>query len=87
MDITDESGEITPIMYGEFNSGDPRDSWQEITEDEFWQVVPPDPVPEPEESTGEKLDRIESMLSSKNEELRQEGADAVTLDLIERGLI
>ncbi len=34
-----------------------------------------------------QLDRIESMLSSSNEQLRQEGADALTLELIERGIL
>lgn len=86
-DITDLDGTKKTVMYGEFNSGEPRDSWEEITEEEFWQVVPPEPIPEPEESMTEKLNRIETMLTSKNEELRQEGADMVTLDLIERGII
>ena len=42
---------------------------------------------EPAQPEPTQLDRIESMLASNNEELRQEGADALTLELIERGIL
>ena len=35
-----DDGSIEQIMYGELNSGTIRDSWEHITEDEFYQVVP-----------------------------------------------
>lgn len=35
-----ETGDVKQIMYGELNSGTPRDSWEEITEEQFYEVVP-----------------------------------------------
>lgn len=35
-------------LYCELNSGTVRESWQRITEDEFYQVVPREPVQKPE---------------------------------------
>lgn len=40
-DVTiNEMGDVKQIMYGELNSGTPRDSWEEITEEQFYEVVP-----------------------------------------------
>lgn len=40
------------------------------------------PIPEPTQ-----LDLIQQAVEKSNEELRQEGAEAVTLELIERGVL
>lgn len=34
-----------------------------------------------------QLDRIEEQLAARNDALRQEGADALTLELLERGIL
>ena len=34
-----------------------------------------------------QLDRIEEQLAARNDTLRQEGADALTLELLERGIL
>lgn len=40
-DVTiNETGDVKQIMYGELNSGTPKDSWEEITEEQFYEVVP-----------------------------------------------
>lgn len=43
--------------------------------------------PEPEIPEPTQLDRMEEAINKSNEELRNEGADALTLELIERGLL
>ena len=77
----DENG--AEIMYGEMNSGTVRDSWTELTEEEFYMVVPS----EEEDSVPTQLDRIETKLEQNYNEAKQEGADAITAELIERGLL
>lgn len=77
----DENG--VEIMYGEMNSGTVRDSWTELTEEEFYMVVPS----EEEDSVPTQLDRIETKLEQNYNEAKQEGADAITAELIERGLL
>lgn len=73
------------IMYGEMNEGIVRDSWTELTEDEFYEVVPRgDDYVSPEKT---QLDRIEEKLEQNYSDAKQEGADAVTSELIERGLL
>ena len=52
----DENG--VEVMYGEMNSGTVRDSWTELTEEEFYMVVPS----EEEDSVPTQLDRIETKL-------------------------
>lgn len=50
----------------------------------------PQEIIEPiEQSTPEptQLDRIEQAINTSNDELRQEGADALVLELIERGIL
>ena len=41
-------------------------------------------IPEPQST---QLDRIEEQLAARNDALRQEGADALTLELLERGIL
>lgn len=77
----DENG--VEVMYGEMNSGTVRDSWTELTEEEFYMVVPS----EEEDSVTTQLDRIETKLEQNYNEAKQEGADAITAELIERGLL
>ena len=77
----DENG--VEVMYGEMNSGIVRDSWTELTEEEFYMVVPS----EEEDSVPTQLDRIETKLEQNYNEAKQEGADAITAELIERGLL
>lgn len=77
----DENG--VEVMYGEMNSGTVRDSWTELTEEEFYMVVPS----EEEDSVPTQLDRIETKLEQNYNEAKQEGADAITAELIERGLL
>ena len=77
----DENG--VEIMYGEMNFGTVRDSWTELTEEEFYMVVPS----EEEDSVQTQLDRIEIKLEQNYNEAKQEGADAITAELIERGLL
>ena len=77
----DENG--VEVMYGEMNSGTVRDSWTELTEEEFYTVVPS----EEEDSVPTQLDRIETKLEQNYNEAKQEGADAITAELIERGLL
>lgn len=77
----DENG--VEIMYGEMNFGTVRDSWTELTEEEFYMVVPS----EEEDSVPTQLDRIETKLEQNYNEAKQEGADAITAELIERGLL
>lgn len=45
---------------------------------------PEPPTPEPAET---QLDRIEQEVKKSNDALRQEGADALTLELLERGIL
>lgn len=71
------------IMYGELNEGTVRDSWTELTEEEFYMVVPNDE----DEVQETQLDRIEQKLDKTYTEARQEGADAITAELIERGIL
>lgn len=40
-----------------------------------------------EEPQPTQLDRIEEQLAARNDALRQEGADALTLELLERGIL
>ena len=40
-----------------------------------------------EELQPTQLDRIEEQLAARNDALRQEGADALTLELLERGIL
>lgn len=49
-----------------------------------WEDVVEDPIPEPEPT---QLDIIQSAVEKSNEELRQEGADTITLELLERGIL
>lgn len=77
----DENG--VEVMYGEMNSGTVRDSWTELTEEEFYMVVPS----EEEDSVPTQLDRIETKLEQNYNEAKQEGADAITAELIERGIL
>ena len=44
-------------------------------------------VPEPIELQPSQLDLIQYAVEKSNDELRQEGAEAVTLELIERGIL
>ena len=76
----DENG--VEIMYGEMNFGTVRDSWTELTEEEFYMVVPSE-----EDSVPTQLDRIETKLEQNYNEAKQEGAEAITAELIERGLL
>jgi hypothetical protein len=71
------------IMYGEMNEGTVRDSWTELTEEEFYMVVPN----EDEQPQETQLDRIEAKLEQSYTEAKQEGADAITAELIERGIL
>ena len=41
----------------------------------------------PSEPQATQLDRIEEQLAARNDALRQEGADALTLELLERGIL
>ena len=79
----DENG--VEVMYGEMNSGTVRDSWIELTEEEFYMVVPREDEYKTPEQT--QLDRIETKLEQNYNEAKQEGADAITAELIERGLL
>ena len=49
-----------------------------------WQEVEQPPTSEPQPT---QLDRIEEQLAARNDALRQEGADALTLELLERGIL
>lgn len=53
---------------------------------EFSEYIPTEPEPQPEPEPTQ-LDRIEEMVSKSNEQLRQEGAEALTLELIEGGIL
>lgn len=44
-------------------------------------------VEEESEPQPTQLDRIEEQLAVRNDALRQEGADALTLELLERGIL
>lgn len=48
---------------------------------------PSEVTPEPVEPEPTQLDRIQQAVEKSNDELRQEGAEAVTLELIERGVL
>lgn len=60
VDITGENGNISQIMYGKLMSGNKRDTWVEITEEEFYQVVAK-PVVLKQTS---QLDRMEERLQN-----------------------
>lgn len=74
------------VMYGEMNDGTVRDSWTELTEEEFYMVVPNE-VEEYVSPEKLQLDRIEQKLEQNYTEAKQEGADAITAELIERGIL
>ena len=80
--FTDENG--VEVMYGEMNEGTVRASWVELTEDEFYEIVPRDDDYSPQQT---QLDRIEEKIQQNYSEAKQEGADAITAELIERGLL
>jgi hypothetical protein len=75
------------VMYGEMNSGDVRDSWKELTEEEFYAVVSNEEETEQESPEKIQLNRIEEKLDKNYNDARQEGADAITIELIERGIL
>lgn len=67
-----EIGDVKQIMYGELNSGTPRDSWEEITEEEFYEVVPR------ADENNNKTDKIEEI---KNQLTQQDVIQAEQLSL------
>jgi hypothetical protein len=74
------------VVYGEMNDGAVRDSWNELTEEEFYMVVheKKEEYVAPEKL---QLDRIEQKLEQSYIEAKQEGADAITAELIKRGIL
>ena len=74
----------TEVMYGELNKGDVRNSWTKLTKEEFYENVP---TIERSKLKKSQLDRIEEKLNQSYTEAKQEGADAITAELIERGLL
>ena len=43
-----EIGDVKQIMYGELNSGTPRDSWEEITEEVISNTLDTHGIPDPD---------------------------------------
>lgn len=59
-----DNGDVKQIMYGELNCGTVRDSWENITEDEFYKIVPKEdiiPQIDPIEELKEKIIGQESV--------------------------
>ena len=59
----------------------------EVITGTFKEEKNPNPVIEESIPEPSQLDRIEEMVSKSAEELRQEGAEALTLELIEGGIL
>lgn len=74
------------VIYIEYNSGYIDDAWENIDESEMIEIAPEwfpsELTPEPTQ-----LDIIQAAVEKSNDELRQEGADALTEELIASGII
>ena len=72
------------FIYIEYLEGDISDTWEQITKEKI-ELIAPEWFENVIELT--QLDRIENAVSVSNEELRQEGADALTEALIDSGIL
>lgn len=70
--------------YIEYNSGYIDDEWEELQKEDIVNIAPEWFIQSKEFS---QLDKIQIAVEKSNEELRQEGADALTLELVESGII
>lgn len=72
-------------IYIEYNEGSIAKDWQTVTNVDLVGVFGHNPFEEKKELS--QLDRIENAICISNEQLRQEGADSITVELIERGIL
>lgn len=80
--------EIDGYYYIVLNDGLVSDTWEEISFETIYTLFPDHfNYEEPESFAPSQLDRIELAIEKSNAELRQEGADALTEELIESGVL
>lgn len=70
VDIAGKDGSVSQVMYGKLMSGNKKETWTEITEEEFYQIVAK-PVVSKQTS---QLDRMEERLQNM-EKLMQNSAE------------
>ena len=78
--------EVNGYYYMGFNDGFISDDWEEVSF-EIVESFFPDYFHHEEPHEPSQLDRIEIAIEKSNAELRQEGADALTEELIESGVL